>query len=149
MNMNMNNCQFINRLKARTKRLKKEISVVYFVYQHEELPLLPKLLVLLTLGYALSPIDLIPDFIPVLGYLDDLILIPALISLSIKLIPPDIIRDARQRVKTELPSLKISKVIAVIFILIWIFILIVMIIAIIGLISKIDGADIENIHIDP
>ncbi|MDQ6843837.1 MAG: DUF1232 domain-containing protein [Bacteroidota bacterium] len=63
-----------------------------------------KILVGVTVGYLLSPIDLIPDFIPVLGLLDDLIIVPALISISIKLIPKIVLDDAREKYKSS-PSL--------------------------------------------
>ena len=72
-------------LKSKAMRLKREIAALYYAYQNPKLPLLPRLVILFTLGYCLSPIDLIPDFIPVLGYLDDLIILPALITLSLKL----------------------------------------------------------------
>ena len=67
-------------LKERAKKLKLELTAVYYAYRDPGINLLPKLIIIITLGYALSPIDLIPDFIPILGYLDDLILLPALIT---------------------------------------------------------------------
>lgn len=74
-------------LKERAKKLKTDIPAVFLALKDKETPLLAKLLAAITIGYALSPIDLIPDFIPVLGYLDDVILLPALIALTVKLIP--------------------------------------------------------------
>ena len=111
--------QFIDRIKAHAKRLKKEIIVLYFVYADPRVGLMPKLLLFITLGYALSPIDLIPDFIPVLGYLDDLIILPALIALSLKLIPDEIKADARRKADHESFELKKNWLFAVLFILIW------------------------------
>ena len=75
-------------LKERAKKLKKEIPAVFLSLKDRETPLFAKILAGITVGYALSPIDLIPDFIPVLGYLDDIILLPALIALTVKFIPP-------------------------------------------------------------
>lgn len=74
-------------LKENARKLKKDVPAVFLAMKDKETPVLAKILAALTVGYALSPVDLIPDFIPVLGYLDDLILLPALIALTIKLIP--------------------------------------------------------------
>ena len=74
-------------LKERAKSLKKTVPAVFLALKDKDTPVLAKILAGITVGYALSPIDLIPDFIPVLGYLDDVILLPALIALTIKLIP--------------------------------------------------------------
>ena len=77
-------------LKERAQQLKIEIPAVFLCLKHKRTPLSAKILAGITLLYALSPIDLIPDFIPVLGYLDDVILLPALIALTIKLVPQDV-----------------------------------------------------------
>ncbi len=76
-------------LKERAKQLKIDIPAVFLCLKSKETPLIAKILAGITIGYALSPIDLIPDFIPVLGYLDDLILLPALIALTVRCIPKD------------------------------------------------------------
>ena len=83
-------------LKERAKKLKKDIPAVFIALKKKETPLLAKLLAGLTVVYALSPIDLIPDFIPVLGYLDDILLLPALVALTIRAIPSDIFETCRQ-----------------------------------------------------
>ena len=98
--------QTIQSIKARVAWLKKEIIVLYFVYTDPRVGLIPKVLIFVTLGYALSPIDLIPDFIPVLGYLDDLIILPALVALSLKLIPAEIKKEARLKADREPCKLK-------------------------------------------
>ena len=77
-------------LKQRADKLKKDIPALFLALKAKETPLAAKILAGLTVAYALSPIDLIPDFIPVLGYLDDVILLPALIALTVKLIPEEI-----------------------------------------------------------
>ena len=84
-------------LKAKAKQLKKEIPAVLFALRDRETPILAKLLAALTVAYALSPIDLIPDFIPVLGYLDDLLLLPLLITLTVKLIPSRVWQRSREQ----------------------------------------------------
>jgi uncharacterized membrane protein YkvA (DUF1232 family) len=109
----------LKQLQDKAKKLKKEIAALYYAYQHPQLHLMPKIIILFTLGYSMSPIDLIPDFIPVLGYLDDLIIIPALISISIKLIPAEIIEESRKRAEQEPLELKKYWPFACIFILIW------------------------------
>jgi Uncharacterized conserved protein len=91
------------KLKARAEALKNEVLALSLALKNRRTPLLAKILIGLTVSYALSPIDLIPDFIPVLGYLDDLIVLPALIALSIKLIPRDVLADCRARVKMDVP----------------------------------------------
>lgn len=77
-------------LKEQAKKLKRDIPMVFLALKDKETPRKAKIMAAITVGYALSPIDLIPDFIPVLGYLDDVILLPALIALTIKLIPTEI-----------------------------------------------------------
>ena len=77
-------------LKARARKLKQDIPTVFLCLKDAETPVSAKILAAITVGYALSPVDLIPDFIPVLGYLDDVILLPALIVWTIRLIPKEV-----------------------------------------------------------
>lgn len=86
-------------LKSRAKQLKIDIPAIFIALQKQETPILAKVMALLTIIYALSPIDLIPDFIPVLGYLDDVILLPLFISLTIHLIPRDIFKTCQDEAK--------------------------------------------------
>ena len=86
-------------LKLKIKELKKEIGALYLAYKRHDVPWYAKVVVLLVVGYALSPIDTIPDFIPVLGYLDDLILVPICVAFAIRLIPEDIMSDCREQSK--------------------------------------------------
>lgn len=83
-------------LKERSKQLKTDIPAVFLALKKKETPLLAKVLAGVTVAYALSPIDFIPDFIPVLGYLDDIILLPVLITLTIKLIPDELFFECRK-----------------------------------------------------
>ena len=76
-------------LKERAKQLKADIPAVFLSLKSKDTPLIAKILAVITIAYALSPIDLIPDFIPVLGYLDDLIILPVLVALTIRCIPKD------------------------------------------------------------
>lgn len=83
-------------LKERAKKLKTDIPAVFIAMKKKETPIGAKLIAGLTVAYALSPIDLIPDFIPVLGYIDDIILLPALMALTIRMIPSDVFNACRQ-----------------------------------------------------
>ena len=87
------------KLAARARKLKTDIPALFLCMKDSETPVIAKILAGLTLAYALSPIDLIPDFIPVLGYLDDMILLPAMVALTIRLIPPAVF--ARCRIEAE------------------------------------------------
>ncbi len=119
--------KLIKNFKSKALILKKEITAIYYAYQNPDIKFSAKIIILLTLGYALSPIDLIPDFIPVLGYLDDLVILPLLIYLAIKLIPEDIMESARIKAENEPPRLKKNYISALMIIMIWIFIISVII----------------------
>ena len=82
-------------LKKRAQKLKTDLPAVFLALKNKQTPLGAKLLAALTIAYALSPIDLIPDFIPVLGYLDDLIVLPAMAALTIRMIPDQVMRECR------------------------------------------------------
>lgn len=98
--------------------------VLYYAYRKPETGLLPKFLILLALGYALSPFDLIPDFIPIVGHLDDLIIVPFLIALSIKFIPPEILEACRKEAEEKPLSLRKNWVTGLIFVAVWVIVLI-------------------------
>jgi uncharacterized membrane protein YkvA (DUF1232 family) len=81
--------------KQKARRLKQEIFALYLAYRDPRVPLHAKIFAACVVGYAFSPIDLIPDPIPILGYLDDLVLIPIGISLAIKMIPAEVMVESR------------------------------------------------------
>lgn len=83
-------------LKQRARQLKKDVPAVFLALKRKDTPFIAKVFAAAVVVYALSPIDLIPDFIPVLGYLDDIILLPALIALTVKAIPADIFEICRK-----------------------------------------------------
>ena len=83
-------------LKERASSLKKDIPAVFLALKAKETPILAKIMAFLTVAYALSPVDLVPDIIPVLGYLDDVLILPALVALTVKLIPKEIFERYRQ-----------------------------------------------------
>jgi uncharacterized membrane protein YkvA (DUF1232 family) len=85
-------------LKSRARALKNEVVAIYFAAKDPRTPWYAKALVFFVVAHTCSPIDLIPDFIPVLGYLDDLIITPLGLALAIRLIPPEVLAEARSRV---------------------------------------------------
>lgn len=108
--------------KEKVKQLKTDTYALYLAYKHPRVSWYAKVFAALIVGYALSPIDLIPDFIPVLGYLDDLIIIPAGISLLLKMIPKEVLEECREKAKSELINGELKWVAAFIIILIWLFV---------------------------
>ncbi len=88
------------KLKEKAKQLKTKVAAVYLALKRKDTPLAAKIAAGVTIGYALSPIDLIPDFIPILGYLDDIIILPVLIALSLKLIPKKIMDECEAQALT-------------------------------------------------
>ncbi len=84
-------------LKERAAALKRDIPAVFLALKDRRTPVIAKILAGITVAYALSPVDLIPDFVPVLGYLDDVLLLPGLIALTVKRIPAEVLADCRNR----------------------------------------------------
>jgi uncharacterized membrane protein YkvA (DUF1232 family) len=111
---------FFTDLKQRARLLKAETFALYLAARHPGTPWYAKLFVAGIVAYAFSPIDLIPDFVPVLGYLDDVVLIPMGIALAIKMIPPPVLAECRVRAQEALSSGKpVSRVAAVVIVTIW------------------------------
>jgi len=125
------NVKAFEKWKQKSRHLKIEIYALYLAYRDPRVPWYAKAFVALVVGYAFSPIDLIPDFIPVLGYLDDLVLIPLGVAVALKMIPEKIMEDCRIRSKEVMSKKKpINRVAAVVIICIWLM-LIVMTIALV------------------
>jgi len=111
---------FVQKLKEKAKALKVELTAIYLSMKDKRTPLFGKILIFITISYAFSPIDLIPDFIPVLGYLDDLIIIPLLLTASIKLIPKDVLAENRVKARENIQiSKKIGIFSAIVIVLLW------------------------------
>lgn len=87
----------LERAKQWARRLKRDGVALWIAARDPRMPWLARLLAGAVAAYALSPIDLVPDFIPVLGYLDDLLIVPAGIALAVRLIPPDVMSDLRKQ----------------------------------------------------
>ncbi len=106
--------------KQRARALKTELYALYLAYRDPRVPWYARLVAACVVGYAFSPIDLIPDFIPVLGYLDDLILVPLGIALALKLIPPPVLAECRERAQAIMALGKpINRVAAAAIVAIW------------------------------
>ena len=111
----------LDKWKEKARELKKDTYALYLACRHSQTPFFAKIIAVCVVGYAFSPIDLIPDFIPVLGLLDDLILIPLGIALVIRLIPPGVFEECRQKASAEMASGKpTNRLAAAIIIIIWI-----------------------------
>lgn len=112
------------RIKEWAKKIKAELSALAMAGKHQDTPWYAKGAILFTIGYALSPIDLIPDFIPVLGYLDDVLLLPLMIAGCIRLIPEVVMEECRKKVQNlEGEPLKKRWVYGIPILLIWGFII--------------------------
>lgn len=85
----------LERLKRKAQALKREIAALFLAARHPRTPWYAKLLLLAIVAYAVSPIDLIPDFVPVIGLLDDVLLLPLAIALALKLIPRSVMAECR------------------------------------------------------
>jgi len=92
----------LERLKGWARSLKTELYALYLAYRDPRVPCFARILALCVVGYAFSPIDLIPDPIPILGHLDDLIIVPVGIWLAVKLIPRDVLVECRKRARHEI-----------------------------------------------
>jgi len=116
----------LSNFKEKARQLKTDIPALFIALKDKQTPLLAKVLAGIVVVYALSPIDLIPDFIPVLGYLDDLIILPALIAITIKLIPKDVLNKCKEEAKS-LGRAKQKWFYAIPFIIVWMIILLIII----------------------
>ena len=112
------------KLKDRARRLKTDIPAIGLALRDRETPLLAKIIAGIVIVYALSPVDLIPDFIPVLGYFDDLIILPALITLVIKLIPDETMHRCRLEVEGR-AKLQKKWVYAIPFVSVWVLLVLI------------------------
>ncbi len=90
---------WVQSIKEWAKRLKKQIIMLWFASRHPQMPWLPKIIAVVAVAYAFSPIDLIPDFIPILGFIDDAVILPILIWLAVRFTPQQVIFDAEQQAK--------------------------------------------------
>jgi uncharacterized membrane protein YkvA (DUF1232 family) len=129
--------QLINQLKRRAKQLEIEIYALYFAYRDPRVPWYARFFIACVVGYAFSPIDLIPDFIPVIGYLDDLILVPLGIKVALSMIPGNVLIECREKAQSIIHQGKpVYRIVAIIIVSIWIFLVAVAIVLIIRFLDK-------------
>jgi uncharacterized membrane protein YkvA (DUF1232 family) len=124
-------------LRQWAKTLKRQTYVLYLAYKDPRTPWYARVFTACVVAYAFSPIDLIPDFVPVLGYLDDLILVPLGVAIAIKLIPANVLNDCQQEAQRLIEQGKpISRVGAIVILTIWILAFIITVLAIWQLLQK-------------
>ncbi|MCO5163856.1 MAG: YkvA family protein [Mesorhizobium sp.] len=109
-------------IKRWAKALKRDVVTLYLAGRDPRVPWLAKFISLAVAAYALSPIDLIPDFIPIIGYLDDLIIVPLGIALALRMIPPEVLADLRRQATQRISGQPRSFWGAAFVILVWIVI---------------------------
>ena len=115
----------LNKIKAWARNLKKYVFVLYFAYKDPRVPWYAKVFTACVVAYAFSPIDLIPDFIPVLGYLDDIIIVPLGIKLALKMIPKAVIKDCEEKAEELMVKGKPKNwLVGTLIIIIWVIIFI-------------------------
>lgn len=109
-----------------------EVLTLYFAARHPRTPIFAKVLAGAVVAYALSPIDLVPDFIPLLGYLDDLILVPAGIALALRLVPSPVLIECRAKAQTWGRRLERSLVAGAIIVVAWLILVVLLALWLIG-----------------
>lgn len=109
----------MDRLKQGARRLKRDIVALWIAARNPRTPSVAKVAAAIVAAYALSPIDLIPDFVPVLGYLDDLILVPLGVVLVLRMIPPELMAEFRQSAEAQ-AARPISRTGAAVIVVLWV-----------------------------
>jgi len=118
---------YVETWKARARQLKVDVYALYLAYKDPRTPWYAKVFTAIVVGYAFSPIDLIPDPIPVLGYLDDLVLIPLGVFLALKMIPSQVMVECRLKAREVMAQGKpVSKLAAAVIVLIWVGLVVLM-----------------------
>ena len=111
----------LKQLQIKAKELKRKTYTIYLVYRDERVPFWKRIFLGFVIGYAVSPIDLIPDFIPILGYLDDLIIIPLGLYIALKLIPIEVFKECEQVASHEKnQNIPLNKKVTFLIVFFWI-----------------------------
>jgi uncharacterized membrane protein YkvA (DUF1232 family) len=123
--------KLVDTWKQRASELKVETYAVWLAYKDPRVPWYARVFAACVVGYAFSPIDLVPDPIPVLGYLDDLVLIPLGIALALRMIPPDVMDECREKARTAMSegkptNWKVAAVIVAVWVLLALLVIVVM-----------------------
>jgi uncharacterized membrane protein YkvA (DUF1232 family) len=112
--------RWIERWKEKARKLKAEVYAIYLAYRDPRVPWYARIFAACVVGYAFSPIDLIPDPIPILGYLDDLILIPLGVKVALSMIPAEVMAENREKAQELIRQGKpVNRVAAVVIVVIW------------------------------
>jgi len=123
--------------KQRVKQLKNETYAIYIACKDPRVPWYARVFAGFVVAYAFSPIDLIPDVIPILGYLDDLILVPLGIMLVIKMIPPDVMAQCREKAEATISQGKpTSRIAAILIVGIWLLLGILAVVWVAGVLKR-------------
>ena len=123
--------------KRRARELKTEVYALYLAYKDPRVPLYAKVFAACVVGYAFSPLDLIPDPIPILGYLDDLILIPLGVALAIRMIPPAVLAECRDNAREVMQQGKpVNRIAAAVIIMLWLSAALLIIVFVIRAVEK-------------
>ena len=114
----------LNAWKQRARQLQRETYALFLAYRDPRVSWAARIWAACVVAYALSPIDLIPDFIPVLGYLDDLVLIPLGIALALRMIPPEVMADSRARAQAAMgQDQRLGKIAAAVIVTVWLLVI--------------------------
>ena len=128
--------KFLEKIKKKATSIKQEITALYFAYRDPRTPWYARAFSALVVAYFLSPIDLVPDFIPILGYLDDLILVPLGITMALKMIPPEILKDARNQAANPTINKRTSVFVTIAIVICWFLVIYFIISTLIRLFNK-------------
>jgi uncharacterized membrane protein YkvA (DUF1232 family) len=127
----------VKRWEGRARQLKTETYALYLAYGDPGVPWYAKVLAAVVVAYAFSPIDLVPDFIPILGYLDDLVLVPLGIALVLRLFPEDVLARCRERARVELDQDKpVNWLAAGIIVALWLLVVAVLVVLVLRATGK-------------
>jgi uncharacterized membrane protein YkvA (DUF1232 family) len=113
--------RFITRFRTRLRYLNTEMIALYYSLKHPRTPFMAKALVFATLGYVVSPIDFIPDFIPFLGLLDDLVIFPFMMGAAIRFIPSSVMEEGRMRARRVVRTAMALMVIGLLLLIVLIY----------------------------
>jgi uncharacterized membrane protein YkvA (DUF1232 family) len=128
--------QFIESWKRKARELKVQVYALYLAYKDPRVPVYAKIFAACVVGYAFSPIDLIPDPIPVLGYLDDLVIVPLGVALALKMIPADVLAECQEQARELIKQGKpVNKVAAAVIIGIWLLVAALAVYVVLNLLS--------------
>jgi uncharacterized membrane protein YkvA (DUF1232 family) len=129
--------QVLDTWRRHARRLKVEVYALYLAYRDPRVPLYARIFAACVVGYAFSPIDLIPDFIPVIGYLDDLVIVPLGIWLALRMIPPNVMAECRERAHDVMGQGKpVNRAAAAIIIGVWLLLAALAIVVVIRILNR-------------